>query len=154
MLQGSNSETIIVKIADLLSTYGVLPALLGGTILAGILASTMSTADSQLLAASSAVSSDLLGNIRFIPVNNKNGTTNAGDLKLKINYDIVTKVTDTSNLTSTITNKEVSLPKNTFKKGTKHTYVLTIKMNAIKITVEDNMEGWTDDSDSDINVEK
>ena len=39
-------------------------------------------------------------------------------------------------------------------KGTKHTYVLTIKMNAIKITVEDNMEGWTDDSDSDINVEK
>ena len=34
------------------------------------------------------------------------------------------------------------------------TYVLTIKMNAIKITVEDNMEGWTDDSDSDINVEK
>ena len=90
----------------------------------------------------------------FIPVNNKNGTTNAGDLKLKINYDIVTKVTDTSNLTSTITNKEVSLPKNTFKKRTKHTYVLTIKMNAIKITVEDNMEGWTDDSDSDINVEK
>ncbi|MCQ5178393.1 hypothetical protein NE693_17500, partial [Faecalibacterium prausnitzii] len=63
----------------------------------------------------------------FIPVNNKNGTANAGDLKLKINYDIVTKVTDTSNLTSTITNKEVSLPKNTFKKGTKHTYVLTIK---------------------------
>ena len=61
MLQGSNSETIIVKIADLLSTYGVLPALLGGTILAGILASTMSTADSQLLAASSAVSSDLFG---------------------------------------------------------------------------------------------
>ena len=63
-------------------------------------------------------------------------------------------MTDTSNLTSTITNKEVSLPKNTFKKGAKHTYVLTIKMNAIKITVEDNMEGWTDDSDSDINVEK
>ena len=63
MLQGSDSETIIVKIADLLSTYGVLPALLGGTILAGILASTMSTADSQLLAASSAVSSDLLGSI-------------------------------------------------------------------------------------------
>ena len=42
---------------------GIIPALLGGTILAGILASTMSTADSQLLAASSAVSSDLLGSI-------------------------------------------------------------------------------------------
>lgn len=60
-LEGSASETIIVKIADLMSQHGVLPALLAGTILAGILASTMSTADSQLLAASSSVSSDLLG---------------------------------------------------------------------------------------------
>ena len=63
MLEGSNSETIIVKIADLLSKHGVFPAILAGLILAGILASTMSTADSQLLAASSAVSSDLLGSI-------------------------------------------------------------------------------------------
>lgn len=61
VLEGSNSETIIVKIADLLSKNGVISALLAGVILAGILASTMSTADSQLLAASSAVSSDLLG---------------------------------------------------------------------------------------------
>ena len=60
-LEGSASETIIVKIADLMSQHGVLPAVLAGTILAGILASTMSTADSQLLAASSSVSSDLLG---------------------------------------------------------------------------------------------
>lgn len=60
-LEGSASETIIVKIADLMSQHGILPALLAGTILAGILASTMSTADSQLLAASSSVSSDLLG---------------------------------------------------------------------------------------------
>jgi sodium/proline symporter len=61
MLSGSESETIIVRIADLLSQKGVVPALLAGIILAGILASTMSTADSQLLAASSAVSSDMLG---------------------------------------------------------------------------------------------
>ena len=61
MLEVSSSETIIVKIANLLSQYGIVPALLAGLILAGILASTMSTADSQLLAASSAVSSDLLG---------------------------------------------------------------------------------------------
>jgi sodium/proline symporter len=61
MLSGSNSETIIVRIADLLSQRGIVPALLAGVILAGILASTMSTADSQLLAASSAVSSDMLG---------------------------------------------------------------------------------------------
>ena len=60
LLEGSNSETIIVRIADLLSRHGVIFALLAGVILAGILASTMSTADSQLLAASSAVSSDML----------------------------------------------------------------------------------------------
>lgn len=59
-LEGSNSETIIVRISDLLSSNGVVFALLAGVILAGILASTMSTADSQLLAASSAVSSDIL----------------------------------------------------------------------------------------------
>ena len=58
-LTGSDSETIIVQIADLLSKHGILPALLAGTILAGILASTMSTADSQLLAASSCVSQNL-----------------------------------------------------------------------------------------------
>lgn len=60
MLEGSNSETIIVRIADVLSQHGVLCALLAGVVLAGILASTMSTADSQMLAASSSVSSDLL----------------------------------------------------------------------------------------------
>nr|WP_288556209.1 sodium/proline symporter PutP [uncultured Mediterraneibacter sp.] len=63
VLEGSNSETIIVQIANLLSQHGVIPALLAGVILAGILASTMSTADSQLLAASSSVSSDLLGSV-------------------------------------------------------------------------------------------
>lgn len=60
MLSGSDSETVLIKIAHLLSRLGILPALLAGLALAGILASTMSTADSQLLAASSSVSSDLL----------------------------------------------------------------------------------------------
>lgn len=59
-LVGSDSETIIVKIADLLSRHGLLAAALAGIILAGILAATMSTADSQLLAASSSVSQNLL----------------------------------------------------------------------------------------------
>ena len=59
-LSGSDTETIIVRIADLLSSYGVLPALMAGLIMAGILASTMSTADSQLLAASSSVSQNIL----------------------------------------------------------------------------------------------
>lgn len=56
-------ETIILVVADLISRHGFLAAIVAGLILAGILAATMSTADSQLLAASSAVSSDLLGSI-------------------------------------------------------------------------------------------
>ena len=49
-LHGNDTETIIVRVAHLLSTYGAFPAIMAGLILAGILASTMSTADSQLLA--------------------------------------------------------------------------------------------------------
>lgn len=59
-LTGSDTETVIVRIADFLSSFGILPALMAGLILAGILASTMSTADSQLLAASSSVSQNIL----------------------------------------------------------------------------------------------
>lgn len=61
-----DSETIVVAIAALLSKHGVVFALLAGLILAGILASTMSTADSQLLAAASAISQDLMiGSLRL-----------------------------------------------------------------------------------------
>ena len=60
VLEGSNSETIIVQIASVLSRYNVLAALIAGIILAGILAATMSTADSQLLAAASSISQNLL----------------------------------------------------------------------------------------------
>lgn len=60
VLTGSSSETIIVEIANLLSKNGIVFACLAGVILAGILASTMSTADSQLLAASSSVSENIL----------------------------------------------------------------------------------------------
>ena len=52
-LSGSSSETIIVRIASLISAHGPLAAVLAGLILAGILAATMSTADSQMLAAAS-----------------------------------------------------------------------------------------------------
>ncbi len=60
ILTGSNSETIIIKIADILSKNGALAAIVAGVILAGILAATMSTADSQLLAAASGVSQNIL----------------------------------------------------------------------------------------------
>ncbi len=60
-LEGSgNAERVIIYIAQLMSTYGVFPAIVAGIILSGILAATMSTADSQLLASSSAISSDLM----------------------------------------------------------------------------------------------
>ncbi|MBR2278718.1 MAG: sodium/proline symporter [Eubacterium sp.] len=58
-----DSETIIVQIANLLASHGIVPALIAGVILAGILASTMSTADSQLLAASSSASENIIGGL-------------------------------------------------------------------------------------------
>ena len=59
-LQGSATETVIIRLSHLLSEYGVIPAILAGLVLSGILASTMSTADSQLLAAASSVSQNIL----------------------------------------------------------------------------------------------
>lgn len=59
----NDSETIIIKISNLLSQIGIVPALIAGVILSGILASTMSTSDSQLLAASSSASENILGGL-------------------------------------------------------------------------------------------
>ena len=59
-LKGSASETIIIQVAALLSQRGIFAIVGAGITLAGILACTMSTADSQLLAASSSVSENLL----------------------------------------------------------------------------------------------
>lgn len=67
----SAAETIIVDIAKYLSKYGWVPALAGGIILAGILASTMSTADSQLLAAASSVSQNLVQETFKVKLNSK-----------------------------------------------------------------------------------
>jgi sodium/proline symporter len=61
VLEGSSAaETVVIQIATLLSQKGVVVALLAGLIFAGILACTMSTSDSQLLAASSSMSENLL----------------------------------------------------------------------------------------------
>ncbi len=56
----AESETIIVQIATFMSNFGPFAIIVAGIVLAGILASTMSTADSQLLAASSSISQNLL----------------------------------------------------------------------------------------------
>ncbi len=70
-LEGSATETIIVKLSDLLSTYGIFPAVVAGCILAGILAATMSTADSQLLAASSAFSENIVQEVFGVKLTEK-----------------------------------------------------------------------------------
>lgn len=72
VLEGSSqAETIIIRIANVLSSYGVIPALIAGVILAGILAATMSTADSQLLAAASSISQNLLQDFLKIKISEK-----------------------------------------------------------------------------------
>lgn len=68
-----DSETIIITIADLISQHGVLAALVAGVILAGILAATMSTADSQLLAASSSASQNILKEVFVKDMDEKTG---------------------------------------------------------------------------------
>ena len=55
-----DSETVVISISNLLAKNGVLATLAAGVIIAGILASTMSTADSQLLTAASAVSQNIV----------------------------------------------------------------------------------------------
>lgn len=67
----SDSETIIIQMANLMSQHGFILALFAGVILSGILAATMSTADSQLLAASSSVSQDIAQDFLHIKLNNK-----------------------------------------------------------------------------------
>lgn len=66
-----DSETVIIQISTLLSEFGVVPALIAGVILSGILASTMSTADSQLLAASSAASENIIGGLFKVKLTDK-----------------------------------------------------------------------------------
>ena len=70
-LSGSSSETIIVEIAGLISRHGVLEAIVAGLILAGILAATMSTADSQMLAAASSVSQNIVQDFFKVKISEK-----------------------------------------------------------------------------------
>ena len=59
-LDNANSQRIIIEISKLISGNGALFSILAGVILAGILAATMSTSDSQLLTAASAVSQNVV----------------------------------------------------------------------------------------------
>ena len=70
-LEGNDSENVIIVISKLIAENGILAALVAGIILAGILAATMSTADSQLLAASSSVSENILKEVFFKKMSDK-----------------------------------------------------------------------------------
>lgn len=56
----SESETVVIQLSKILGQNGFLLSIFAGVVLAGILACTMSTADSQLLTAASSVSQNLL----------------------------------------------------------------------------------------------
>lgn len=67
----ADSETTIIRLSMILAQHGVLASVIAGVVLAGILASIMSTADSQLLAASSAVSQNIISDVLHIKLSEK-----------------------------------------------------------------------------------
>jgi len=68
---GSEAETVIIRLAGILGSHGFLYSVLAGVVLAGILACTMSTADSQLLTAASGVSQNLMQDFLKLKVSHK-----------------------------------------------------------------------------------
>lgn len=87
----------------------------------------------------------------LLPVNNGTGTANAGDVKVKIAYDIVNK-TGTATHTKSSVEKELNLPAGVFKKGVAHKFIFTIGLNAISFDVATDM-GWGTVTDNDITVQ-
>ncbi len=67
----ADPERIIITVAQLISSHSILAAVIAGVILSGILASTMSTSDSQLLAASSSFSQNLLQDLFGVKLTQK-----------------------------------------------------------------------------------
>ena len=67
----SEAESLMVHSAGFMSGFGIIPALIGGVIIAGILAATMSTADAQLLGAASGVTHNLINNVFGVKLDDK-----------------------------------------------------------------------------------
>ncbi len=65
------AENMIVNVAHLIAEHGLFPAVIGGFILAGILAATMSTADAQLLGAASGVTKNILNDVMGLQLDDK-----------------------------------------------------------------------------------
>ncbi len=68
---GFDSENILIYISDAIASLDSFAAIIAGFIIAGILASIMSTADSQLLAASSSVSENIVKRFVWKDMNEK-----------------------------------------------------------------------------------
>ena len=71
VLDGSNSEKVVIKIAQYMSEHHAGLAVIAGLVFAGILACTMSTSDSQLLAASSSMSENILKGVFNVKMSDK-----------------------------------------------------------------------------------
>ncbi len=67
----SEAENMIVNASGFMSSFGIIPALIAGVIIAGILSATMSTADAQLLGAASGVTHNLLTDVFGIKLSDK-----------------------------------------------------------------------------------
>ena len=67
----ATSETIVLEMATVLSKHSIPAAFVAGLIFAGILACTMSTSDSQLLAASSSMSENIMKSVLGIKLTEK-----------------------------------------------------------------------------------
>ena len=90
----------------------------------------------------------------FIPARNTDGLETAGDVQLKVSYDIVTKISDEKCTKSSTADKVIDLPAESLKKGNFYTYTLKISMNAIKLegTVSDWTNATSNPGSGDINV--
>lgn len=67
----SEAESTLIQLSNVLASFGIFPAFVAGVALAGILACTMSTADSQLLTAASSVSENILQGVLRVKVSAK-----------------------------------------------------------------------------------
>lgn len=67
----SEAETVVIRMATIMSKHSIITALCAGLIFAGILACTMSTSDSQLLAASSSLSENILNGVFRLKLSQK-----------------------------------------------------------------------------------
>ncbi len=87
----------------------------------------------------------------LLPVGNTTGTAAAGDVKVKIAYDIVNKINDTTHSKSSV-EKTVDLPAGVLKKGAAHKFTFIIGLNAITFDV-DTDASWGAETNNDVTVQ-